>query len=303
MISNMTVFEKFVKVTGINIESFFEEFNSFSTNFYSSILNYYNGKDIDKEAFEFFDYLKEESDKVEEAIDQNGHAFDSLEFWNLVDIFSGIQASLDKIDVLYKWLRSSRTNRYSQNIKLDYIQKQNQSLENISSNFGYSEQDSWLDLAVQNNVEEEDYTNKGGKMLKAILPNRNFFDFENVVDSLEGDNIYGKDIKKRFELSGGDMSTISGRDNLRQIFEIIMSTIAGSIPEFPNFGIPSYIYGTNINVIQYPSLFRSIIGMFQNDKRFVSFEVLNIKREDDSVHIQTKTSTIMGDEYDKNITI
>ncbi|MCK9544423.1 MAG: hypothetical protein M0R03_20585, partial [Novosphingobium sp.] len=223
--------------------------------------------------------------------------------WNMVDIFSGVQSSLDKIDVLYKWLRSSRTNRYSQNIKLDYIQKQNQSLESISSNFGYTEQDSWLDLAVQNNIEEEDYTNKGGKMLKAILPNRNFFNFENIVDSLEGDNVYGKDINKKFELSEDDISTISGRDNLRQIFDIIMSTISGSIPEFPNYGIPNYIYGTNMNIIQYPSIFRSIIGMFQNDKRFVSFEILNIKREDDSVHIQTKTNTIMGDEYNKNIII
>lgn len=303
MISNMTVFEKFDRITGIDIELFFEEFNSFYTNSYSSILDYYNGKNISEKAFEFFDYLKEKADKIEEAIDQNSHAFDSLEFWNMVDIFSGVQSSLDKIDVLYKWLRSSRTNRYSQNIKLDYIQKQNQSLESISSNFGYTEQDSWLDLAVQNNIEEEDYTNKGGKMLKAILPNRNFFNFENIVDSLEGDNVYGKDINKKFELSEDDISTISGRDNLRQIFDIIMSTISGSIPEFPNYGIPNYIYGTNMNIIQYPSIFRSIIGMFQNDKRFVSFEILNIKREDDSVHIQTKTNTIMGDEYNKNIII
>lgn len=300
---NLTIFEEFKQITGYDIEIFYEDYRSFVVDFYPNILNYYNGGDIDQDSFNFLDYVKSESDRIEGLIDQYYNSFNITEYWDMIELFSDIQNSIYKVEVLYKWLRSSRTDRYSQNLKIDYIQKQNQSIEDLSTFMGYNNQNDWVGLAVQNQINEEDYTNAGGKFFKAILPNDNSFDLDNIVDSLQGDNIYGKDIYKVFVFENNDMKILQGKDSLNQTFATIMSTIAGSIPEFPVYGVPDYVYGTNQNIIQYPIIFRSLLNMFQRDKRFISFEILNINKDNDSVFIDTQTKAITSDIFTKNIKI
>jgi len=180
---NLNILESFKKISGYDIELFFESYYSFVQNQYPLIVNYYNGGD--------FDNLKEEVKKIEALIDQYSNNFNTTEFWDLNETISDIQTSLFTIDNLSRWLRSSRLGRFSSNLKVDYTQKQNQSLESISNNFGFDGQDDWADVAVQNQIIEEDYTNKGGKLLNAYFPNNNSFDLENIVDNLSQENLYG----------------------------------------------------------------------------------------------------------------
>lgn len=300
----MTLTEQFKQVTGYDIGKFFNDYITFTTTYYQNILNYYKGADIDKNSFEYLDYLKKEATKIEPLIDYYGDQFNTTNFWDLNNNFAEIQTKLMTCDNMGRWQRSSRVDRYSSNLKLVHIQKQNETLEKISIDAGFSNQDSWTNIAIQNLVNEEDYTNKGGKLLNISLPNSLNSNLENVIDFLIGDNLYGKDLNRKLQiLPDGGVLTLEGKESLYQIFETIMKTIRGSIPEFPEDGISSSIFGVNENIIQYPMIFRSLLSMIQKDKRFKSLELLDIKKSEDSVFLEFQATTIVGDNLINNIII
>ena len=300
----LTAAQQFKKVTGYDIEKFFNDFILFSDTYYQNIINYYNGADIDQESFNYLDYLKKEVVKIEPLIDQCNNSFNTTDFWNLNNIFSDIQTKLETCDNMGRWMRSSRVGRFSSTLTVSHIQTQNETLEKISRDMGFSDQDAWTDLALSNQVVEEDYTNKGGRLLNVRIPNSSVFNIQNVVDYLTAENVYGKDIVRKFEIqSDGGLTTVAGKDSLQQTFGTIMSTISGSTPEFPKDGVPDYVYGTNKNIIQYPMIFRSLLAMIQKDKRFTGLELLNIKRDQDAIFMNFQASTIVGSTFVQNIPI
>jgi hypothetical protein len=295
---------QFKTTTGYDIEGFFNNFALFINTHYQNIINYYNGSDIDQTSFNYLDFLKNELIKIEPLIDQCNNSFNTTDFWTINNIFSDIQTKLETCDNMGRWMRSSRVGRYSSTLTMAHIQTQNETLEKISARMGFSDQDAWTDLALSNQVVEEDYTNKGGRLLNVRIPNSSVFNIQNVVDYLTAENVYGKDIVCKFEIqSDGGLATVTGRDSLRQTFGTIMSTISGSIPEFPNDGVPDYVYGTNRNIIQYPMIFRSLLAMIQKDKRFTGLELLNIKRDQDAIFMSFQASTIVGSTFVQNIPI
>ena len=119
----------FKKVTGYDIQSFLYNYTLFINDYYSRIVEFYNGGDIDRDSFNFFNILKNESQKIESLIDRYSYSFNNTDFWTIEDIFSDIQCRLSTIDVMSKWQRSSRLNRFSANVSIDYIQRQKEELE------------------------------------------------------------------------------------------------------------------------------------------------------------------------------
>jgi hypothetical protein len=79
-------------------------------------------------------------------------------------------------------------------------------------------------------------------LLNVRVPNDTTFNLENIVDTLSYQNVYGKDIACKLEIQlDGGLKTLEGRDSLQQTYGTIMSTIRGSIPEFPEDGVPDYV--------------------------------------------------------------
>lgn len=298
-----TTLEYFKKVTGYDIQSFMNDFVIFSNTYYPQIVRFYNGDDIDRTAFNFFDDLKTESNKIESLIDQHSHSFNNTDFWQIEDIFSNIQCRLSTVDAMSKWQRSSRLNRYSASINIDYVQSQNQTLENISSRTGSADPDNWTNIALDNQVAEEDYTMSGGKLLKLSFKNNLNFNLTNIVDNLSSDNLYGKDIQNIFTISNSDIVCLSGKEAVEQTFGTIITTIKGGIPEFPEDGIPDYLFSGNQNILQYPILFRSISSMLKKDDRFNALEILDIMKDQDNVFIKLQTTVKTGDVFKRDLSL
>jgi hypothetical protein len=292
----MSIIEKFKDITNYDIKKFFSDFVYFIENNYKDIVGYYNGQDIDREAFNSLDDLKRVANEVNSVIEFNSDRFDNSEFWELIDKFSNIQIQLSTIDNLSRWLRSSRTDRYDATIKVEYIQKQLESLEQISKKSGdINPDDSWINLAIKNDLNEEKYTSAGGVIMSINFANNLSFNIKNVVDTLKFENLYGKDIQKRFEIINGDIATLQGISSLEQTFETIFLTMKGSIPEFPEDGINSELIGSNANTISYPSIFRNLVNMFQKDDRFSSVDLIDLYRQDDAIYLKIQAKTKIGD--------
>ena len=288
--------DKFQLITGYDINRFMSNFVYFVDNYYRNIVDYFNGSNIDKNSFNYLDMLVVESGKINALIELNENRFDNAEYWDLFDKFSSIQVQLDTTNNLSRWLRSSRANRFDATIKVEYIQKQLESLEQISKKSGdISPQDDWTQIAINNDLNEEKYTSAGGILLSISFSNSQSFNIKNIVDTLRFENLYGKDIQKKFEIVNNDLVTLSGIDAITQTFGTIFDTIKGSIPEFPEDGTSSESIGSNVNTVNYPSIFRNLLNMFQKDDRFASVDLVDLYRQDDSIFLKIQAKTKIGD--------
>ena len=285
------------------IKLFFEAFIAIK-NVISDIINFFGDQaNLVRNAFNRLDSLIKQAKRLDSILDGKLNMLDEVAYWDIYEAFEDIKESLDSCYNLKRLLRSS-SDRNASTIELPYVQKQNQTIEAINKKAGFSDQDSYVDLLISNQTTEEDYTNNGGKLLNVKIPNNSTFNLENIVDTLTPQNIYGKDIVCKLEIqSDGGLKTVSGIDSLKQTFGTIMSTIKGSIPEFPEDGVPDYVFGSNRNIIQYPIIFRSLLSMIQKDKRFTGLELLDINKDQDSIFLQLQASTIVGNNLTNKLAI
>lgn len=293
-----------IRITGYDIGKFLNDYVTFTNRYYSSIVNYYNGGDIDQDAFNFLDHLRAEEDKIKGIWPLYTNVFNNTDFWELLDTFDSISIKLDTVENLGKWLRSSRSGRFSTNTKTTYVQKQGESIENIISKLGsFDPENDWVKLSIQNDLNEEKYTSQGGVLLMASLSNNLNFDIKNIVDGLSKENLYGKDIQKKFVFTDGDLITLKGENSLLQTIETFLTTNKGSIIEFPEDGLENYGAGSNVNAFSYPSIFRNLLSMVQKDDRFQALVLVDLFREDDSIFIKLNFMTKLGQEFKKALAI
>jgi len=301
---SLTIYSEFKEVTGYDIRKFFQDFYNFTINDYPNIVNYYNGADIVQHSFNEFDRLNREANKIEGLLQFYSKRFNNVEYWELYDKFSDIQVKLDTTANLSRWMRSSRADRYSSEISIEYVLKQNESLERVSKKSGNELYDNeWFKIAIDNDLNEERYTSTGGNILTIKLSNKLNFSLKNIVDTLTKENLYGKDIKKKFEIVDGDVVTLRGMESLMQTFSTIFETFKGSIPEFPEDGLSNFVIGSNANIIGYQYIFRNIIEMFQKDDRFKSVELIDLKKSEDYIYLKVQARTKINDFIPKEITL
>lgn len=301
---SLNIYTEFNEITGYNVRKYLEDFYNFTLTMYQDIVNYYNGGDIVQASFNEFDKLKEQSRTIEELMQQHSNDFNSTEYWVLYDKFSSTQIKLDTIENMSRWMRSSRTSRYDSKVNIAYVMKQNESIERISKKAGDpSYEDEWYKLAIDNDMHEESYTSQGGKIMTIKLSNNLNFNLRNVVDNLTAENIYGKDIKKKFTFESNDVVCLYGMESLLQTFETIFLTFKGSIPEFPEDGLSNFVVGSNVNVIGYQYIFRNIIQMFQKDDRFKSIELIDLSRNGDQIFLKLQAKTKINDFIPKDIAL
>lgn len=300
----MTTLENFKKITGYDLELFFNDFNFFVENYYSNIVNYYKGENIDMNSFRYYDYLIEETKKIDSTLEIYFNAFNTTDFWDLIETYSNITVKLSTIDNLGKWLRSSRVDRFSSNTAINYVQKQGESIERISLKSGSNDSENdWVQLSIENDLNEEKYTSTGGVLLKIRLKNGYNFEIRNVVDYFTNENLYGKDIENRIVFESGDIKALSGINSLLQTVGNILNTMKGSIPEFKEDGVDNNLIGSNVSVFNYPAQFRHIMNMLQKDDRFKSIELIDLGRVDDGVFMKLQFTTKIGELIKREISI
>lgn len=299
-----TLTDNFKNITGYDIEKFFNDYNYFVSVYYSKIVNYYNGQNIDKDSFNYFDNLRIEANKITAILEINFNAFNTVDFWDLTDTFTNIVVKLDTIDNLGRWMRSSRTDRFSSETAINYVQKQGETIERISQKAGSSNKENdWVNISIENDLNEEKYTSTGGVLLKVKLKNAYNFEIRNVVDSFSNENLYGKDIKNKIEFASGDVVTLAGETSLMQTVENIVNCLKGSIPEYQEDGLDNDLIGSNVSSFNYPAQFRNLLNMVQKDDRFKSIDLIDVGQEQDGVYMKIQLTTKIGDLIKKELAL
>lgn len=273
---------KFSSILRYNVETYLDLYRIFLKNNYPLIYNYFTkpGTAPDSPSFDFLNSLIVEAGKLNALLKIHSKSFDKIDDWNLIDFIEDVKIKLDTISNTSKYTRSSSTKNSwaSTSIQTDIQLKRQQTIEDVTLSV-YNDpnaQNSWIDISVQNNLFEQDYSIKGGKVIqvtKSITTSPNLF-LQSIVDNLYGDKLYGLDFNQKFNWSNNDLSILSYIDTVKQSVKILIGLRKGDIPEFPNLGVDgTLLAGNDIGALFYVSIIRQLNAVFASDDSLVNFNV------------------------------
>lgn len=293
--------EEFQELTSIKVNEYLLQINQFFITDFPKIKNWYKGE-TDKPSAESFKNLFVLLTKSANILTTFASRRDEfvLRFYHfeLLENLENVNTKLLWTLNLSKFLRSTRTrNSYKSKIELDYVMKKHETLETVQAEqIGLSGFDNdWWELAMRNDLSEEDYDTKGGQAL--VLP----VNFEagifltSVVDNPVGDKMYGRDIKRKLTWKDNDLETLNYNDTVNQSVDIMLETRLGTIPERPKLGYnESLVTGNTQGTVSLPILQRQLLNIFNTDDSLSSFKISRIEFEQDALFLDFEINTTRG---------
>lgn len=291
----------FTSLTGFDLQGYFQRAIDFVDDDYPNIFGYYSGRldELDSGAIERLNSLLADYKTLSSLYATFADKLSNYKWWDLLEQIENVQSSMLTVQNLSKWLRSARLNgSYQSNALVDVTLPQNETLESLNRNvFGVEDwNDEWVDTAINSNLIEEDYTSEGGVGLKAKLVTSGQLQINSIVDNLIGDSILGLDIQKKLTIEDNDLVVLDYRETFKQAVEILSSLKKGDNPTFPDQGInPRFVAGANINLVNYPIIFRQMTSVFATDDSIKSFTLVDIRRDSDAVYLEFEVESRRSD--------
>ena len=295
------MFDEFKNITGFDLEDFFRRFTDFITNRSQNIIDYYSGLlgELDRDSFGEYESLLEESNFVVNLFDLNMDRFQTVDFWQLMDLSDDVRIKLETIGNFSRFARSSvKKESFTQDVVVKVPLREDETIEELVSRLGSTDRDSdWVDVAISNSLEQEDYTNAGGIVLDINFRNNSRFFVEGIIDNPDGDRIKGLDVDKRLEFVDNDLKVLGYDETLDQSLTILVNLRKNDNPEFPDYGLdPSLVIGSNLGSIGLPSIIRQIFQTFSTDDIVQSLQFVNTDIGMDNISLDVNITIKSGEE-------
>lgn len=227
-----------------------------------------------------------------------------LRFFEMIENIEIIDNAINTMLNARKWGRYFKNSlRENQIPEMEYVIRQNETLEQIALEILNSDNflNDWFDIALNNDLEEEDYTYEGGTTLKLPLHIAGLqrFDIDSVVDVIDDETVKGKDIDRQFSFVDNDIKTVTGLECAMQAVNILAGLIKGDNPDFPEHGLAkSFAVGVSTSFLNYPVIIRQLIGNFNNDDSFTDLSINSFKQQQDNItmdfQVATRTNEILN---------
>lgn len=310
-----TILADFKKITGKDISAYFSNAVLFFSGDYNTIVNYYSGNtdSITSSPFANFKELQQQNKDILEAFKEHSRQFNNLKWWLLIEQIEEIDNRLATLRNINKWARSSLTKvAYDPTIQLDYTLKQNQTLEAVAATIEGSNNpnDDWADIALKNDLSEEDYTTQGGTDVKLTFQRLNGgFKINSVVDVIQGKSIYGKDLYKKIQwvkTDDGylDLKTLGYDDTIKQAVDILINLKKNDNPDNPNTGLQSnLVAGSNRSLFNFPIIIRQLSQNFAGDDTLKNFKVNNLSRDQDNIMADYSCETRLNEVFGESVSL
>lgn len=296
--------DRFKERTNVDIQAFFDSFIDFFETKVQNIYDYYIiGSELESETLSALSSLNTTAKQIRAIYNNNQ---DSLtNYFDDFELLDNFESCCTKIDTVYnskKWFRANKGLDFSNKVEKDFVLKQGQNLSVLADEVGYTQPNNdWVNIALRNDLREEDYSEEGGVKLKITFENNADYKLTSVLDSISGINMYGKDIYRVIGYADNDLIVLGYEQTRDQTFSILMGVYKGSVPEFPSDGLDKGLLGSNLNSVQYPVMIRQISELFSKDDLFKSVGISNIFREQDMIFATITAQTRIGDVLGENL--
>lgn len=289
--------EIFQNKTNFRLAEFLVEANSFFSNEFNDIVNFYSGNKntLDRSQIKTLTSLYEKSLYLQKIFRDNKFQFNTVDFWELLDIVEDIKVKLSTTKNMSKYLRSTIRNSLDKKngFVFETILENQETLEDVSINkLKNSFEEDWFDIALENDLKEIDWDISGGKELKLRKMVFQSDLVTSMIDNTISDRIYGRDISKKLTYEDDDLKSLNYKETVNQTVEILASLNKGDIPEYREIGIPTSLYkGSNFSQLNYSSIVRELNKNFSTDDLFYGFNVLEMEYKDGDLYIKYEVNT------------
>lgn len=294
-----TVVIEFQKVTKYPLIDFLTRYRDFMLNSYPSINRYFSGETVSIDNSHLNDLKRLTSDCKDVLIQFKNFSnkFSNCGYWELMDIIDDLNNTIEKINKLPKYRRTSLTKRGYQS----YIQVASdiggfRTIEDVANSIKEvsGENTSWIDLMLSNDMNESDWEIDKLSSINVMINNTNDIVVTSILDMPIGERIYGKDIERKISFQNNDLSIVEFKSNVEQKCDILMELNRGDVPENVMFGKNyNLIKGVSAAGFAYPELVTDIRNNFLQNDLFEYANVIDFSHDGNgnmyvSVEIKTK---------------
>ncbi|MBV7533762.1 hypothetical protein [Chitinophaga sp. sic0106] len=307
---NLNTLIEFERITGKAIAQYLQQALNFFQTDYPLLEAYYAGKltSVKSDPFASLAALETETQVFLTAFQTHGVQLTNSQWWYLLEEVENIDSRLKTVRNINRWARSTRSNiAFNNGMAFDYVMPAGQTMERISRDLLKDTwaDDDWADIAISNNIREEDYTPDGGVNLKLTQSaGAATIKVSSVVDSMEGKRILGKDLHRALQFADNDLLTLSEDDTVFQSVEILAALKVNDNPFAPNDGLQTaVIIGGNRASLNFPVISRQMTATFQSDDTLQDFSIKEIKVVNDTLQINYQVSTRLNETIEASIII
>jgi len=300
----------FEEYTGFEISDFLFDFQTFVNVHYENIISYFRGdtNDLNQDSSDRLNRLAIRNVDLQEKLNQFSEDFETFNYWSLLEYLENIGMEIERATVIYKYLRSAKFPGFNESsLVQDYSMTSTDTLERIADRDRDDAQNSWVDIAVKNQLLEVDYVGEdGGKNLKLGKKVLGVLFLNSVVDRLQGDTVYGLDIDVEFAYDEDidDIKVLDYRPTFEQSVSVLANLKKHDIPEFPNLGVSANrITGTNLADFAFSFIIREMNQTFSTDDTIVNFSVKDLNRVGSTFNIEFQLESFYNFVYNKNVEI
>ncbi|WP_291911009.1 hypothetical protein [Chitinophaga sp. CB10] len=301
---------EFERITGKNIRQFFRNALNFFQSGYPLLAAYYAGSinSVKSDPFAVLTALEQDIQILFTAFQTHSVQLTNSRWWFLLEDLEELDNRLKTCRNIARWSRSTRSNTgFLDKTESSYTLPAGQTLERISGDMLKDSlpEDDWMDIALRNNLREEDYSIDGGVNLRLSLPSAGgSVKVNTVVDVMEGRNILGKDLHRAMRFTDNDLAVLSPDETVVQSVDILAALKNNDNPYAPNDGLQTaVILGGNRASLNFPVISRQMSRTFASDDTLTGFTIKELKVENDNLLINYEVSTRLNETIDASITL
>ena len=289
---------EFERITKYPLIAFLTKYRDFMLNSYSAINAYFGGQtvNIDNSHLVALKELTIECGDVLAQFKNFSNRFSSCGYWELMDYLDDLNNTIEMINKLPKFLRTSLSKRgYTPTIQVNANVGGMRTVDDIANVVAGRNNDStsWIDIMLNNDMNETDWEIDELSSIKVYIDNLNKVVVTTIIDMPIGNRVYGKDIERKITFSDNDLKIVSEKDNIEQKCDILLTVKQGDVPENMLFGVNPELTVGDVKGFSYPEIMTQIQNTFLQDDLFDSVEVSDFGFDGDgnmeaTVKIKTK---------------
>lgn len=288
---------EFQEVTKYPLIDFLTQYRDFMLNSYPEIDRYFSGEvsSIDNSHLIALKNLTTECNNCMSQFKNFSNKFDKCGYWELMEYIGDLEDTIEKINKLPKFRRTSATKRgYQQVVQVSTNVGGFRTMEDVANSVKNLNKDNynWVELMLNNDLNESDWEIDELTPLNVFINNTIDVVVTTILDQPIGERIYGKDINRKVTFVDNDLDIKVWKDNIEQKCDILMSLKRGDVPENMLFGQNSELtIGVTAKNFSYPELVKNLQNTFLQNDLFQYVEVTKFKFEEGSMYMYCEIKT------------